>query len=739
MQTHKNMKRSRLAWWQRPVRMMRRDYLADFSGLVETDLAAMARETKEKWHVNCEWIMATPGCSPGMGQFTTFNTPNFEKIPGLGDFDLLRSYLPHARRHGIKLVPYINLHWYSYDFAAKHPGWEQLLEDGTPYGRKRPLYGNGTTFCINSPWRDWAFALIREVMATGVDGCFLDGPGIFPKCCYCAHCRKLFGRITRQKKMPSFGDWSDPLWKQFLEFRVQSLVNFLRGAQAAVHAVNPKGIVFKNGGGYDSGCMVGSRDIARLAPHQNFTSAEQFYHTSEKWDSPYQTLNMARFLSAGKNPAVVFTHHTLSTWHYIPLSPAEMTSAIAQTVAGGANPWFAIFMESMPSRAAEAFEAVNLNAFLEQNEMHFTATEPAAEIAVLLSRHTAFYYRSRLKALAKMADSGKEQNLVMERAEQANRAGLAEQRKASTSILDNEYMGCLDALTFSHLPARVLWDEHITLKQLMSVRILILPGTACLSREQIRVLAQYVKNGGSLIATFESGFYDELGQPAERPEWLKLLGIERVEGAFEPSRKEEYWTVVDDALPAFPKNILLPRPLNGLKVRAIRGRQELVRYNNTLEHFYVNLQGLSPYPAAIYSSFGRGRVVYVAAPLFESFNRFHLADFRILIRALIDLVTGKAGTQIECKAPGSLAVELRRRPGELQVHLINVTSDMKRPMENIIRLANIRIAVRASGVKRVHALRAGKELPYQRVGNKVVFTMPEVDVYEVVIIECTQG
>jgi len=354
---------------------------------------------------------------------------------------------------------------------------------------------------------------------------------------------------------------------------------------------------------------------------------------------------------------------------------------------------------------------------------------------VLLSRRTAYHYLSQHKILVQKADSGKEQGLVMERAQLVLRAGLAEQRKASATILDNEYTGCLDALTFSHVPARVLWDEHIAPKQLKTIRTLLLPNTACLSCEQIRTITQYVKNGGNLIATFESGFYDEWGRPAKRPEWLKLLGIERVEGAFEPSRSEEYWTVVGDALPGFPKNTLLPRTLNGLKVRAMRGKQELVRFNNTLGQMYTNLKGLSPYPAVIYSPFGRGRVIYVAAPLFESFNMFHLADFRLLTRALLDLAAGKTGLQVECKAPGSLALELRRRPGELQVHLINVTADMKRPMETIIRLFNVWVAVSAAKVKRVYCLRTGKELSYQRVGNKVAFTVPEIKDYEVVVLE----
>ena len=123
---------SALPWWLRPVRMMRRDYVGDFQRLMKADLNALAREARERWHVNCEWIMATPGSSPGMAQYALFNTSKFEKFPGLGEFDLLRAYLPHARKYGIRLVPYINLHWYSYAcqtvprLGANHAGWPGL-------------------------------------------------------------------------------------------------------------------------------------------------------------------------------------------------------------------------------------------------------------------------------------------------------------------------------------------------------------------------------------------------------------------------------------------------------------------------------------------------------------------------------------------------------------------------------------------------------------------------------------
>ncbi len=74
-------------------------------------------------------------------------------------------------------IAHVILHWFSkkgqyiaifincnrrlrYTFADDHPGWEQTLASGKAYGRVHPLYGNGTTCCVNSEWRRFAFDLV---------------------------------------------------------------------------------------------------------------------------------------------------------------------------------------------------------------------------------------------------------------------------------------------------------------------------------------------------------------------------------------------------------------------------------------------------------------------------------------------------------------------------------------------------------------------------------------------------
>lgn len=91
------------AWWQQPVRMLRMDELPDVTKLKQMDLEQWARSRKEEWGINCEWVLGTFGWE-GKGHLTSFQTPLFARWPGLGDFDYLRSYTPHAHKYGIHVI-----------------------------------------------------------------------------------------------------------------------------------------------------------------------------------------------------------------------------------------------------------------------------------------------------------------------------------------------------------------------------------------------------------------------------------------------------------------------------------------------------------------------------------------------------------------------------------------------------------------------------------------------------------
>jgi hypothetical protein len=87
--------------------------------------------------------------------------------------DYLREYAAQARRRGTRIIVYFNVHWYTGKFGASHPDWRQVRENGRPLDG---VYDNGTDFCLNTPWREWCFHILRDLASYPIDGIFYDGP-----------------------------------------------------------------------------------------------------------------------------------------------------------------------------------------------------------------------------------------------------------------------------------------------------------------------------------------------------------------------------------------------------------------------------------------------------------------------------------------------------------------------------------------------------------------------------------
>jgi hypothetical protein len=70
-------------------------------------------------------------------------------------------------------------------------------------------------------------------------------------------------------------------------------------------------------------------------------------------------------------------------------------------------------------------------------------------------------------------------------------------------------LGAFKALLEKHLPVRVLTEYDLEDANLEGIRVLALPNVACLSDRAAEVVRRFVRNGGGLIATFETSLYDE--------------------------------------------------------------------------------------------------------------------------------------------------------------------------------------------------------------------------------------
>ena len=124
-------------WWERPLSMMRVDWAPDPAAIRDLDLEEVARQHREEWGATCEWIVGTPGFE-GRGHQTTFQAEGYEVCPGFEEFDYLRTYTPIAHRHGMRVLAYLNMHWFALEFAdrlalvVRNPEDETLITENIP-------------------------------------------------------------------------------------------------------------------------------------------------------------------------------------------------------------------------------------------------------------------------------------------------------------------------------------------------------------------------------------------------------------------------------------------------------------------------------------------------------------------------------------------------------------------------------------------------------------------------------
>jgi hypothetical protein len=59
------------------------------------------------------------------------------------------------------------------------------------------------------------------------------------------------------------------------------------------------------------------------------------------------------------------------------------------------------------------------------------------------------------------------------------------------------------------LAVRILTEYDLEEVDLKGVRVLVLPNVACLSERAAEVIRRFVRQGGGLVASFETSLYDE--------------------------------------------------------------------------------------------------------------------------------------------------------------------------------------------------------------------------------------
>lgn len=615
----------------------------------------------------------------------------------------LDEYLKKTKKAGVREIIYTNIHCMNEELCREHPEFKLLDKD------KEPIMAYNGTYnflCINGPYFQEHLKNIRGLCSHDIDGIFLDGPIMRPDACYCEHCLKKFEEMYGKSRY-------EATYFESAEFNMKMATEFVKATNEEVKKINPEILLYINNTLLKPD-IVGVRG-RETAPYLDIVGTEGGFVWVDKSTTLWHVsplVKMAETIAYGKQ-RVCFIAGDCKPWSYHMHTPCETDILYGQTLAYGANIWYGLHggyvQGSTPSgKAAEAF-----NRFMEENADNLLGTKSTSKVALFWSDATATRY----------ATSVDETDFIQSAVE----TGEDEQLKGNQFT---SFKGMYDILTRGHIQFDLVDEESFKRDECSGYDLIILTTAACMSDEVAEKIREYVKNGGKIIATFDTGLYDETCKQREDFILSDVFGASfKTVHQYDPGCG---YQIVNSENPLFDgifeENI--PMPLLSVETKPKDGAKTFGYARMPMQGRYLHIEK-ETYPSVIYNKFGKGECLYIGAAVGEFFDKYGNADWKKII---LSSVKGFSAPVIETDAPGSVEVSLRKKEGKLLLHLINVTGEMIRPIERIIPLNNISFKLNGiANVKSVKTLRGKENLKFGN-SDSLTFTLPQLNNHEIIEI-----
>ena len=433
----------------------------------------------DKWMKYCKDSGATTVFMDAKSQsYAYYDSKFLKKDPILGKRDLFAEFAKAAKKNGLKWAAYIAPMEIE-SIAGETDSWQLRNADG-----KKTVEGMGsikrTFFCWNAPeFRGLFSKMLTEISEKyHPHGFYIDGVLIIHTACYCDTCKSLF-RAQTGKEIPLKPDWNSPDWFTYIRWRNRTTVDAARMIHAAVHRVDPKiSVVFNCPypwcGWYagQSAAQASWLDLVGSETDLQFGVSQPGYQSLA--ESMAWLMGANRMLKQGKSTHL-YSYFTPRTRY----AEAETWNDLA--LATGALPCIqehCNFMKPLFSRTKKA-------------EPFLKDMKSAADVALHVSSISRdAYYRPNDGPTVPEADRGV-----------FNDRGFYE-----------ELRGVFTGLLHKHIPTEMVHlEDGLEETSLETFRTVIMPNSVYLSPRVVERLQEYVRQGGTLIASMETGLRDMNG------------------------------------------------------------------------------------------------------------------------------------------------------------------------------------------------------------------------------------
>jgi hypothetical protein len=619
--------------------------------------------------------------------------------PGLKGRDFFGETIALLRKEGIVPRAYTTV-VYHRAVAIANPAWRVCQVDGTQ------SYRRSWHCCPNSrPYRDFANAMLREVCAYPIESIFIDMT-FWPGVCVCASCRERY-RKESQAEIPSIVQWDDPNWVNFQRSRERWLSEFAHELTAAVKSVNPRIAVAHQFSPVLLGWMYGQSsdlDLAQDIPSGDFYGGRNQQRFGCKLLAAFEKSLPFEYMTSR---CVTLYDHTSTK------SDAEMLTSFATTLAHAGTHLL--------------IDAINPDGSLEQpfydrieklTAQLTPVKEKLAQLRPKLIADTGLYFS--MKSHYRRDHNGKTLRDIMNPAN--NMLAFTDLRPIQ------EVLGTSIVLNRAHHPYRVIIDRTTDFSGLKTI---ILNDVSVLSEDEVIRLREFVRTGGTLIATGLSSVYRPDGTTSGDFALGDVFGV-RFTGRF--SRECNY-LAADSGELIFNE---VPAPL--VQLTTATQTAEVVEPlfdKDDLEH-YASYHSNPPgrrtgHPAMTVNRFGKGNCIYLYSSFLAKQQHSQQSFAKRVLREY-----APSGLVLSCDAPACVEITLLKSQtrSSFLIAAVNYQEELPGvPVRDIslkIALPDAKRATRCTSVMRK------QNVEFQTEMNTVQLHISELNTIEVIEVE-TEG
>jgi len=686
-------------WFDRPMRWVQLTLVENDPGQFEP---AFWLDYFRRLHADAATLSAG-----GIVAYYPTDVPLHHRSAWLKDSDPFGVLVKGCRALNMIVVARTDPHAVRDEVRAAHPDWIAVTASGEPvrHWANRDLW----VTCALGPYNfDFMDQVHREIVSRyQVDGIFANRWAPQGGDCHCLHCQQNFRKATG-RDLPGTTDPTDPRRREYLEWRVARLTELWKHWDATVRSANPGARFIPNGP--PSMKTAGEMAEIQFADYQarrGVTAPWMNGRRAKEYRSVMGRRPIGGIFSVGLEEPY--------RWKDSVQSEPEIRLWVAEGTAHGMRPWVTKFSGVLYDRRWLPV-VERIYDWHYRHERYLRNESPVARVAMLYSEQTATFHR-----------------------------GAAEGDRAADHVL-----GMYHALIEARIPFEFVHEAFLTPDRLDRFKLLILADAAALSDAQCAALRAFVDRGGSVLATFATSLYDELGRRRDNFGLADVFGVSfagRVDGPMQNS----YLGL--DADPATGKRHAIldgledtPRIINGV-FRVDVTPQVDFPSPVTLIPSYPDLPMEDVYPRVprtetreLYlRDLGRSRVVYVPWDIDRTFWEVMCVDHGRLLKNAVAWAANEP-PPVEIGGRGVVDVAVWRQRGSMTVHLVNLTNPMmmKGPLREVVPVgpltARIRIPAGTRATK-VQLLTAGTAPRVEEAAGLLTVTVPSVDVHEVIAID----